>query len=467
MDLDEGFYGSIAAEMNRRNEWLIPLYNGHPWFEKPILIYWLAKPAILFFGTAWGPRLPSVLASLGTLIVIYAFLKKRQGEMAALTCILVLATSLFFAAVGRYLLCDPLLVFSLTACFLAFWESLHSDKRWRIAAAFFLGLSVLAKGPVGCALFVALAGYTFWREKQLRAAFKGYWLASIAVFSTVVASWYVPAYLKAGHAFVQGFLIDQNINRFKGGDAAHKVTGPLGLIYYPLVILVGALPWSISALRAWPTRKSADIETSALKRYACAWLLTVVIFFTIAGSKLPTYALPAFPPLAILAGLAITEKKGELNSSRLLGYTVGCAFVGIFLTLGFRWYWKASGQAEAQTMANYIAIHAAPSDLFVEYDMSGPRPKSISFKKAVDAPGPIPVNRTALPSLLLYAGRNCLFLDHESQLEDLQQPAWIIARADNRLVTDPSPALKNRMKFINAGTKSKNFDLILLNPASN
>ena len=45
-DIDEGFYGAVVAEMNRRHEWLTPYYNGHPWFEKPILLYWVSKPLV-------------------------------------------------------------------------------------------------------------------------------------------------------------------------------------------------------------------------------------------------------------------------------------------------------------------------------------------------------------------------------------------------------------------------------------
>lgn len=464
MDLDEGFYGAIAAEMNRTHEWLIPIYNGHPWFEKPILIYWLAKPAILAFGLSWGPRLPSVLSSIGTLILVYFFVKKRQGERAAQLSILILSTCLFFAAVGRYLLCDPLLVFSLTGCFLAFWESLHSDPRYRILAASFLGLSVLAKGPVGCVLFVPLAIWVFWREKPIRSSFRGAWLTSIILFAVVVASWYLPAYLRAGHTFVQGFLIDQNLNRFGGGDAAHKVTGLLGIVYYPAVLLLGAMPWSISALRGWPRFKEAEREQSSLKRFLAAWLIIVVAFFTISGSKLPTYALPAFPPLAILAALFIAEKKGDLNPKRLTGYAIGSIGIGLFLTSGFYWYWQESGQAEAQKLASYVSTHAPRADVFIEYDMSGARPKSISFNPAVAAPGPIPVNRTSLPSLLMYAGRDCLFMDHEAQLKGLKTPGWIIARADNRLFTNPDPDLRSRLSIVQTGAKPRDFVLLHLAP---
>jgi len=63
-DLDEGFYASVTGSMIRHHEWITPLYNGKPWFEKPILMYWLAKPSVMLFGTEVGPRLPSVLCTI-------------------------------------------------------------------------------------------------------------------------------------------------------------------------------------------------------------------------------------------------------------------------------------------------------------------------------------------------------------------------------------------------------------------
>ena len=39
-----------------------------------------------------------------------------------------------------------------------------------------------------------------------------------------------------------------------------------------------------------------------LRRFALAWLLVPLVFFTFSGSKLPGYILPALPAAIILAG---------------------------------------------------------------------------------------------------------------------------------------------------------------------
>ncbi len=160
-DLDEGFYAAVVAEMNRRGEWVTPYYNGRPWFEKPILLYWLAKPTVAWFGEAVGPRLPSVLCTLGTYAVVAWFCLRRGDDKRVPTAqlaVLILASSLLVLALGRMMMTDAPLMLALTGAFLTFWESLVGDRRWRLVTAALLGVGVLAKGPVACLLFLPVAG---------------------------------------------------------------------------------------------------------------------------------------------------------------------------------------------------------------------------------------------------------------------------------------------------------------------
>src|SRR5258708_5134076 len=100
-DVDEGFYGAVVAEMNRRGEWITPFFNGHPWFEKPILLYWLAKPCMMLFGPDFGPRLPSVLCTIGLFVVCGWFMKRRYGASAQSLTIFCLGSSVLILGLGR------------------------------------------------------------------------------------------------------------------------------------------------------------------------------------------------------------------------------------------------------------------------------------------------------------------------------------------------------------------------------
>lgn len=417
--------------MNRRGEWIVPYYNGQPWFEKPILIYWLAKPSISIFGAEWGPRLPSVLASLATIGIVAWFCRRRFGGDVAALSVLILAGSLLFVAPGRMMLTDPLLVLCLTGAFAAFYESLVGDRRLRLLAALFLGFSVLAKGPVGLVLFGAVAAWTYWREPELRGRFRGYWLVGGLVVLAIVSLWYVPVYLARPDGFVEEFLIRQNLGRLAGGDAAHNPGFALGLVYYIPVVLLGMLPWSgwipVAALRAR--------EDPAL-RFCLAWAGSVLILFTLSGSKLPHYVMPALPPLAILVAAQLARSGPRLRLIMLAWIFIVAAFVNA----GFlAWYEGRLGGAASQAEAHMLARLLRDKPNVAVFRLS-------RLERSLGE-GKLAVQQTSLPSLLLYMDRTVLAPEGPKQgdpdpRKDTRQliaapkPLWIFTRAGRFTASD-------------------------------
>ena len=238
-DLDEGYYGAVVVDMIRRGDWITPTLNGVPWFEKPILAYWLSIPALKVFGEDVGPRLPSVLCTLATAFVLFKFARRHLGECESRTTTLVYCTNLLVVAIGRMMMTDAPLVLCLTLAFTNWFEGAYPlDGQQRrsgaVWCAFYLGLAVLAKGPVAVVLFVGVVlAYGAWTRIWPRIGWA--WLFGTAVFLAVVACWYVPCYLQNGQAFVDEFLIKQNVGRFAGGDKAHAVPAWSHPVYLSLI----------------------------------------------------------------------------------------------------------------------------------------------------------------------------------------------------------------------------------------
>jgi 4-amino-4-deoxy-L-arabinose transferase-like glycosyltransferase len=425
-DIDEGFYGAVVAEMNRRGEWITPYYNGHPWFEKPILLYWVGKPAMLVFGNWVGPRLPSILATVATYALVVWFARRRWDDQTARWCLLVTASSILVAGVGRMMMTDALLNVCLVGAFVYFYESLVGDRCWRLLAAFFLGLSVLAKGPVGLPLFIAVAGWTFWRERDLRPAFRGWWLLGTVILAATVSTWYVPAYLVNGQVFVQKFLIEQNLNRFTGGDAAHTLPFLTGLPIYFLVILILMAPWSWYLIKAWPKR-GEDGDEARLRRYLLVWALVPFIFFTISRAKLPHYVLPCAVPIALLVGSYLSRRRAESaehNSLRQLRAPLAaCVSVGLILNAAFMLYYnwgRLSGHAEVHALAFYVRDHALPGEDVAAYEMPR-RQRDLGTGKPT-------IQETAHPSLVMYLDRVISEPDDIDALLADPKAQWVITR---------------------------------------
>src|SRR4029453_9723353 len=125
---------------------------GQPWFDKPVLFYWMILAAYKTFGVSeWAARLGSALAGLGGAVALATLAPRglRRGGAHVLAAV-VLATSLEYAFLSRSAVTDMTLTLFLTLGFLAFARHLETGgKLWAAWAGAAFGLAALTKGPVG------------------------------------------------------------------------------------------------------------------------------------------------------------------------------------------------------------------------------------------------------------------------------------------------------------------------------
>lgn len=297
---DEPRYARVAVEMQRASEWVTPTLQGRPWLEKPPLYYWLAGAAFRLLGeTEAAARVPSVLAMLvltGATALVGA---RLYGSAAGLHAGFVAGTSLLTFAYGRAASMDMLLAAAVTVAIgLASLRlaGIAGRRAWAAAAAA-AGIAVLAKGPLGLLLpalvVVAFVGATRdWRK--LREAFAP---LPILAFAAVALPWYAAILRDQGRHFLDVFVLNHNLQRF--ASTVHNHPGPPW--YYLPILLLGLAPWSglvlPGLLRAAPRQSRRDL-------FVVLWLGAPLVFFSLAGSKLPGYIVPCIAPLAILMGRA-------------------------------------------------------------------------------------------------------------------------------------------------------------------
>jgi len=114
---DEPRYAWIARSMATSGDWVTPRLYGQPWFEKPILHYWLGALGFNLNAPAeWAARLPSALAALAAALAIAWFAWKHYGIEEDLAGSPVVLAPLIFsttvAAVGFARAATPDMLFS-------------------------------------------------------------------------------------------------------------------------------------------------------------------------------------------------------------------------------------------------------------------------------------------------------------------------------------------------------------------
>lgn len=351
-DPDEGRYAEIPREMIELDDWTTPRLDHVRYFEKPPLLYWLTGVSLQAFGQdEAAARLVPALSGVATVLATWAIGRTMFGPRRALLAAAMLATSPLFFVISQFLLIDMLLVACMTAALGALWGAHVSERKdaWAIAAAFGTALGVLAKGPVALVLVgaIALAFLLLVRDwPTLRSLLRP---APIATFLLVAVPWFVLVSLR-NPEFPHVFFVREHFERFTSDDVGH----PEGRLFYLPILLWGPLPWTLVWLLGGlgAGGRAAFAATRGDARLFCGlWAGLVVLFFSAARSKLPTYVLPAFPPLALLAAATLGGALEEESSrARALGWTaVLLVSLGALLALA-----GAAGLAVAPRIAERI-----------------------------------------------------------------------------------------------------------------
>jgi 4-amino-4-deoxy-L-arabinose transferase-like glycosyltransferase len=94
-----------------------------------------------------------------------------------------------------------------------------------------------------------------------------------------------------------------------------------GMYYYIGMLPLVTLPWSFGfpwALgSAWPASNNLDsspkeIGNQRADTFLVAWMIGIVLFFSIPGAKLPTYIMPAMPAVALLIARFLVRRNAAL-----------------------------------------------------------------------------------------------------------------------------------------------------------
>jgi hypothetical protein len=301
---DESRYAEIPREMLARGDFVVPYLQGEPYLDKPPLFYWLTAASYRLFGVREAAaRLVPALALHAAVLATYLLGRRLAGGPAAFWGALGLTLAPGFLSMGRLLILDGLLTLWVTLALFAAFEAVRGGRLrwgWWLASAAACGLGVLTKGPVA----LVLAAPPVWLHRRLtgpaRPLPRGALVAYGAVLLAVALPWYVAVCVRLPE-FAQLFFWEHNVLRFLA-PYAHEH----GVWFYGPVLLAGLLPASLLAVPFVRFLGSAEPAVACRRPAELGFLLLAggwcVLFFTLSACKLPTYVLPAFPPLALALG---------------------------------------------------------------------------------------------------------------------------------------------------------------------
>ena len=342
--------------MLQRNDWITPKLGGFDWFEKPALLYWLQIFFYKIFGVnEFAARVGSALFGLGTIASLWilgkfsatentekhrefedknAFSSSSVNSVAkkdfANWLALIAASSIGLIAFSRGASFDIILTFPITASLVSFFiydqknsaTSARSAFKHLFGFYFFIGISLIAKGLIGIIFPFAIVAFYYvlsWKLPSKTFIFSLFWGTLVSLI--VASAWYLPMYQANGWKFIDEFFIQHHFQRYTSNKYQH----PQPFWFFFLVLPLMTIPWlpfflaSIwNFFKEFFQRKVAKSQSfispflpfslspflpfslSPFLLFSFAWLSVPLVFFSISGSKLPGYILPALPAALIL-----------------------------------------------------------------------------------------------------------------------------------------------------------------------
>jgi 4-amino-4-deoxy-L-arabinose transferase-like glycosyltransferase len=339
---DEPRFAQIAREMVESGQWLFPTRGGEFYPDKPPVFMWLSAAFFALIGhLKVSFLLPSILAAVGTLLLVHDLAKRLWNQQVAFWAVLVLAFTPQFLLQGKAAQIDALVTFWITlGCYGLIRHFITGPHwRWYFVSWVAMGLGIMTKG-VGFLPLLMLLPLALWVRNPATdvgdeaSVWRWRAAAGLLVLMLTVACWLGPMLWQVQAqgtdellAYRNNILFRQTAERYANAWGHIKpwhyfLTQAMPLVWFPLPFVLLAMAKPLVAL----------LRSDAKLRVLLVWVVLVVVFFSISKGKREVYIFPALPMLALVVAVlwnAARESRSARVLSVVLPWVLGLTAVGI------------------------------------------------------------------------------------------------------------------------------------------
>lgn len=327
--------GQIAVEMGWWNDWIVPRQQGSPLLSRPPLQNWLIGAVGYLRGGVddLAIRLPSVLAILGTTLLIFAYSRTFLSARSAFAAAIAFATMGQVLELGRLGETEAPFTFLLSGSLLSWHAGYVRNAPWTWPVAYcFVAMGTLAKGLQAPVYFAAAIGFylliDLWLKHRsigqtarslCREVVRPGHLLGLAVFFAIWGAWQIPFFLRLDWKSTLAIYQGDVAMRFTDCGASKILRH---LANYPFAILVATLPWSLLLFAYLSPRFRRRIGPA--RRHVlflvCALAVTFPSCWFVPNAR-TRYFMPLYPCFAPLIGLVV-ERGRKWSANYFTGMAV-------------------------------------------------------------------------------------------------------------------------------------------------
>lgn len=337
LDRDEARFAQATAQMLETGDFITIRFQDDERNKKPAGIYWMQAASVSAFSSVearaiWAYRLPSLAGAVMAALFTYLAGARLFGPSTGFLAAMLLAAAPAVAGEATIAKTDAMLLACVAGAQTALihvWLAALDRRRAGLATAlvfwFAVGAGVLIKGPIILMVVGLTAGALFLRAPRLLFLSAMRPVSGAFILMLMIAPWAIAIdRATEGRFFAEAVGGDMLA---KVGAAQESHSGPPG--YYAALLL--PLFWPASALIPAGIRMARN-ELRAPAIYALiAWIAPAWLVFELTATKLPHYALPLYPAIALLAARAATSQTGARATAWLRVGAAAYCLVGFAL----------------------------------------------------------------------------------------------------------------------------------------
>ena len=171
-----------------------------------------------------------------------------------------------------------------------------------------LGVGVLAKGPPGLAIALAVGALHVALRPRWRAVYHGELelKRGALLIAAIALPWHVAMFLKDGIAFINQYVLQHIVER----GAVGTDNSPGTFEMYTAQLGIGMWLWAAllpAAIVAALLRARTATRADRVRFTVALWAIVSVAFFALVPTKFHHYILPAVPPLGVVVAFFVDD----------------------------------------------------------------------------------------------------------------------------------------------------------------
>jgi 4-amino-4-deoxy-L-arabinose transferase-like glycosyltransferase len=331
MEIDAAQYAGMSAEMAQTNSFLEVKEYQNDYLDKPPLLFWLSSMSIKLFGiTNFAYKLSSFVFILFSFFAVYRFSILYYSKEIGKNAVIILATTQAYFLITNDVRTDALLTSCTIISVWLFSEYFEKRKfRHLILASIFMGLGLLAKGPIGAIAVLVPIGINLIYQQKWRDIFNFRWILVLIIVAVILFPMSYGLYTQfdmhpeKGKGGLYFYYWLQSFGRITGesiwnnGAPWHFFLGTSIWDFFPWIFpLYVALFFKLKNLS---NRQVKLPEITTL-----SGLILVFAMLSLSKYKLPHYVFVTFPFAAIISSEYLTNLNFKVwHRWKIMNYVFG------------------------------------------------------------------------------------------------------------------------------------------------